>query len=892
MPILAFDQNSGCSLPPFNPVSNRLFFFRINVFEMELPLEAGQPDDDDETGRAGWLPPGLCRLGLPITDLFPLLLPEYAPTLKRIDQRSYRMQRSVFLPGSKLNRKFSAGRLVKLSETDVANKRITVAGQQVPLGEPQWEVLAVGKPVSFILGDTVVRLVPPPAVSEPVGAPRRAFSFRSGRSGRPFGRVRDLSDSEFEALCQALFLDPDAGGFEWLRTLTGRERAHLVAAVRHDRRFRAFDEKRLGKNRSHPPRYEIGFISEYEQVWDLVGYSRGGLVSSLTLAPEEEFTIEVFSWDRSRLEQESSETTETERSVETSSLARVSAQLNSELTETTDRDANVGLGVPLPIGPVNVEASGQAGVSNSITQSIKSTVDTISETTRRASERFKSTTQVKVVQTRETGSETRVTRRIRNPNRGRTLTVHCFEVMEHYKITTKLLRAEKFVLLAEVPQPRRIDIYFVLAHEEKLQRALLGPTFLPGFAAAKKLLAQRYFDHRSEIKAEMEAAQAKARGDAAPAADPPVVSIAKNLRKKLDRMITLDLVAEIGTLANSYLPGNSIEQKEKAEAEEAIGIFNFWIKFKTVTPGVDSRAREFVDEIPREGSVEPQKAYEALSALTAGLDDEWLTTIKMIAASLVTTSLAFNLMPAFPWLAPVLLQFAMIENNLGVPSLIERAKQAGRAYEANLQQPPPPTDPNNDKGQKMMPPPQLFSMQELSLADAEFKKLVLHLEANRVYYMNSIFAQQDANVRYETLEALGIHTFVENRLLGFLGSRAVFPLRVENLEDEARDYLQKQLTDKLSTLLATVGPVTEDVSLPTNGLHMESVLGQCEALEPFLKDSRDIELALRRAQVDRAVAAAEVERAEAARLKARLTTNPPLLDNPYESPNSDAENGG
>src|SRR5262249_21665359 len=152
------------------------------------------------------------------------------------------------------------------------------------------------------------------------------------------------------------------------------------------------------------------------------------------------------------------------------------------------------------------------------TQSIKSTVDTISEATRRASERFKSTSQVKVVQTRETGQETRVTRRIRNPNRGRTLTMHCFEVMEHYTITTTLLRAQTFVLLAEAPQPKTFDIQFVLAHEEKLQHGLLGPSFLPGFAAAKKLLAQQFFDYRSRIKAEIEAAQAKARGDGAPAA--------------------------------------------------------------------------------------------------------------------------------------------------------------------------------------------------------------------------------------------------------------------------------------------------------------------------------------------------------------------------------------
>ncbi len=262
-----------------------------------------------------------------------------------------------------------------------------------------------------------------------------------------------------------------------------------------------------------------------------------------------------------------------------------------------------------------------------------------------------------------------------------------------------------------------------------------------------------------------------------------------------------------------------------------------------MTPGVDSRARDFA--AASGGTLTAQKAYEALSGLVTGIDDQWLTSVKMLAASVVSAQLAFSLLIPFPWLAPVLLEFAVIENDLGVPALIDKAKQLVRAYEVTLQQPPAPTDPNNDKGQKLMPPPQLFDLQHLSLADAEFKKLTLHLEANRVYYLNSLFAQLDVNIRYETLAALGVQSFVDNRLLGFLGRRAVFPLRVENLEAEAQAYLQEQLTKTLAQQLPGLKPAVQDVSLPTSGLHMEPVLGQCDALEPFLVDSRNIELTFR-----------------------------------------------
>src|SRR5437763_6787144 len=83
MATLSFNEDSnGCSLPPFNLVSNSLFFFRINVFEMELPLESESPDDGSTaTVASGGLPFDKARLGLPIADLFPRLLAEFSPKL-------------------------------------------------------------------------------------------------------------------------------------------------------------------------------------------------------------------------------------------------------------------------------------------------------------------------------------------------------------------------------------------------------------------------------------------------------------------------------------------------------------------------------------------------------------------------------------------------------------------------------------------------------------------------------------------------------------------------------------------------------------------------------------------------------------------------------------------
>jgi hypothetical protein len=306
-------------------------------------------------------------------------------------------------------------------------------------------------------------------------------------------------------------------------------------------------------------------------------------------------------------------------------------------------------------------------------------------------------------------------------------------------------------------------------------------------------------------------------------------------------------------------------------------MFNFWLKFKMVTPGMDTRAADYLDATG--DVITPRQAYDALTGLTTGVDDEWLTSVKMIAANVVSVQLGLTLLVPFPWLAPVLLEFALLDNNLGIPALLDRAKQAVRAYETAQAQPPaagsaaPVAAP--------IEPPQLYSLQELATADAEFRKLQLHLEANRVFYINSLFAQQDPNGRYETLSALGIHRRVENWLLGFVGSRAVFPLKLAALEAETRSFLEKRLLERLPASLDRLPPARPlSITVPTNGMHMEPVLGECEALEQYLHDRRDADLAERNAVVRLREALAAQAEAETRRQTLRLDQDPPLLDPP------------
>jgi hypothetical protein len=418
----------------------------------------------------------------------------------------------------------------------------------------------------------------------------------------------------------------------------------------------------------------------------------------------------------------------------------------------------------------------------------------------------------------------------------------------------------------EQPDLGPIDIPFVLAYQDRLQRALLSATYLPGFAAARNLYAQGWFDTASIQKAEAEeAANQSVAATQPPTPEKPVVVVARQLADALTKLFDVDLMASAEVLANYYNPSDGIDvtERQRAEAESALGLFNYALKLKLVTPGIEVGARTFIDAIAADSS--EATAVAALGSLLAGVDDEWLTNLKMIALTLVSAQLSSLLLVPFPVLIPVILTIALIENNAGYPALVGKAKQELKAYETAASVVPPGTGGTPADLKTKEPPPQLFSLTDLSAAQADFAALQLHIEANRTYYLNQIWMAEDPNERFERLRQCGISSYVENRVIGVVGARAAFPLRLSALDPNVRTVLEDKFTafqpssdDTVSTgdSAVTVGPITDQTqtfSVPTPALYMDGALGRCELLEPYLVERRGIE---------QRIAAAEAELAE------------------------------
>ena len=107
------------------------------------------------------------------------------------------------------------------------------------------------------------------------------------------------------------------------------------------------------------------------------------------------------------------------------------------------------------------------------------------------------------------------------------------------------------------------------------------------------------------------------------------------------------------------------------------------------------------------------------------------------------------------------------------------------------------------------------------------------------------------------------------------------------------DYLLQKVTNFDPGKEETLGGVkTEPVkekeidvaTVPTNGVFMEAMVGQCEGLEPFLLDHRILDVKDKQAEVDRKVEEAKQAAKETERYELRLKQTPPLLDFPQPVP--------
>src|SRR6266699_1556707 len=237
------------------------------------------------------------------------------------------------------------------------------------------------------------------------------------------------------------------------------------------------------------PRFELVLYAPYKHSWALQGYSRGELINRISLGPQEDTTIELYTWDRTRRLKE--ETTTSEREAAAESTLTEKDSLDAMRQTTTDAGWKItSLNVTIPSGPT-IGVGGNVG--KQVQTLNRDTHQLVTDIVQKVSSRLKVSRQVKVEETREFGSEQRVTRKIKNPNMCHALHMDYFQVLATYNVSTELL-LDRIRLCVLTPNliHGSVNRDFVLSHFGALQDALLNPSYLDGFEAARLLAAHEH----------------------------------------------------------------------------------------------------------------------------------------------------------------------------------------------------------------------------------------------------------------------------------------------------------------------------------------------------------------------------------------------------------------
>jgi hypothetical protein len=190
-------------------------------------------------------------------------------------------------------------------------------------------------------------------------------------------------------------------------------------------------------------KWAFGQKLEYRQEWRHEGFTLGELISSLSLLPSEDLTLEVSSWQRTRTEIQEEESTETKKQLERE------LKLTDEESATNEAMVNNGWTVSatgqVSYGPVS--ASANASANGSVEQRSQQAERHVSEETTKATNQVSLRRAVRMTQTAEAGSESRTTRRIKNPNTCHAVTFNFFQVVKLYDVQIRLLNDAPMVML-------------------------------------------------------------------------------------------------------------------------------------------------------------------------------------------------------------------------------------------------------------------------------------------------------------------------------------------------------------------------------------------------------------------------------------------------------------
>lgn len=661
------------------------------------------------------------------------------------------------------------------------------------------------------------------------------------------------------------------------------------------------------------PNCECVLYLPYRQTWELLGYSRGELLNSLSLGPQEETTIEIFTWDRFKRMREDTTTVEEEGALEVTFTDKDSMECMKEITQTSNWQAGLNANVVIPDTPITI--GGNFSASDALNAVNKGTHQTISEAVRKASARIKTTRQTKVTESEEFGREEKVTRKIKNPNMCRTLNMDYFAILATYKVTTQLaLDQVQLCVLADVALYPHLDRNFLLLYEGPLRDALLfREVYEKGFDAARKLAAWEKLCAIKCFTCECDKPLAPrpttndGGGATTPVDTTTVTNAAQYLRQCIATLanaspsaicaLANDIPRWLRSMAPKWLGGMNATEKQQYENEwqQAKPEYHRWLYRKTVMELGSMRfwnaALDFYNAKTPQGT--PDTSVATLQRMIGAADPNILVDLFNLASIGVR---AYG--KAIEMIVEVLTNFCVnlvpLKDNIGfndggLGTAFGQAQTALDAYKAAVaiqSQPPSKTADEAKKKEaeqvfeKAAPE---YPPKDIAEAQVLVETLARHIDSNYAYYREAIWRRMEPRDRLMHLRVLGnLSAYVHNDVLGFVGLKAALPYRMTDDISVYAWFVKNVLENEGLKNQSTSTTIT----LPTKGVTMEARLGQCDCCEEFIMKHRELDLKQKMADVNSAEERAKQEALETERYHKRLQQTPPMLEDP--DPNQSA----
>lgn len=612
------------------------------------------------------------------------------------------------------------------------------------------------------------------------------------------------------------------------------------------------------------------------QTWELQGYERGALINTFSLAPQEQITVEVFSWDRRKNTSEFATSRETETSIENSFSQKITRDTLDEAKNINGWEfgANAGFTVPQIALEVGVDFS----ISDKNESMQRQTTQNITEAVAKAASKIKSSVQTKVTESQEFGREERVTRKFQNPNQGRILHLDCFEVLAKHRVTTEyqfqssklclLLPCPDFLVSLAIPSTK-VRATALLALEGVLYDQV--PSRLrTGFDSARLLLAwdricQYTCDSKCACTPEVPAATSGSTG--APAAGNPYEADLRAAMAKFAEAIVRVRDASgqpmAGTMGIPATPPGYLDRSDEEQATLRRG-FQAWLYKKFVLEVVAApfwnACKDFLQNtssVDAAGAVVRSATPQVTNVLNGVLAYASLSGAVIRGAADMLSE--FGLNAAF-------MMFYLGFDDYGLEPTFQNLKSAydsWKGVEDEKKKPPAAPEPTATASTATPAADRrtteaAFSPEALSAASVNIDALVEFINLNRSLFRTLIWNSLLPSDRERYLRCFGnLGNQLSLNVLGFVQDNMAIEVDLEKglaitnwLEEKLQGYQSLTKT-------------TTEVYLPVPGMTLQSRLERCDALEPYLSSSRDIEL-------QRAQALADQERLEVDRRKRRL----------------------